>query len=72
LLIAFFFKLLGFVLIKLIHHSAHIQMPSVNNMFSFYILMHDKQPTDAKRAFEAHRRPEDAARPDSASGKAQA
>jgi hypothetical protein len=59
LLIAFFFKLLGFVLIKLIHHSAHIQMPSempsVNNMFSFYILMHDKQPTDAKRAFEADR-----------------
>ena len=47
-------------------------MPSVNNMFNFYILMHDKQPTDAKRAFEADRRPEDAARPDSASGKAQA
>ena len=31
------------------------EMPSVNNMFSFYILMHDKQPTDAKRAFEADR-----------------
>jgi hypothetical protein len=72
LLIAFFFKLLGFVLIKLIHHSAHLQVPSANNMFNFYLLMHDKHPTDAKRAFEADQSPEDAARPDSASGEPQA
>lgn len=41
-------------------------------MFNFYLLMHDKHPPDAKRAFEADQSPEDAARPDSASGEAQA
>ena len=47
-------------------------MPSANNMFNFYILMHDKQPMDAKRALEADQSRKDAKRSDSASGEAQA
>lgn len=46
-------------------------MPSANNMFNFYILMHDKRPMDAKRALADQSR-KDAKRSDSASGEAQA
>jgi hypothetical protein len=45
-IVPFLFKLLGLALIKSIHHLAHLhlQMPSANSMFNFYIPIYDKKP----------------------------